>query len=527
MHFSSSDKSQSKQPQGNVFLSERLVGQDERLDHLVNLFEMLQLATVETCNPTLDLLTFVQSAYYFAVIMKKISLKPGEGPKVFEPEKRENKRKFLDVSHCQAGVSEENTSNAKESSEKYRYERTYLSLLKAQAMEITNEGVTGTSSNLQDPFAQGVVSTRHVSQNLWYEHNNTQSTWEVDPISLHHDYSLDGDQFLPPGLETGGPYDDSVVPEAEAIGLVYLVDLASSVRLKDRIGEGKVMSTRTNDTTEMFYEAIHAQELNIGIILEPSHRGQGYAHQVMEMVLGFAFKTAKCHRVQAILPDHVAKDRAICFFTQMRFDHEGTRRRAFFSPMEHVYKDVTYMGMLDTDWILRQTDRKRSQKPGNPAPKSTWDELLSRHEREREELLNWEAGIRYSQTFRSRTQTPTQSCFRTTQVNDEDDETGDEIGADKTSTSKKGKLQEGKIKRKTLLRKHEGDPFATASHSDSISERSASPGGYLSAASSSCSAWDMVEPSDSDFDSSFASSSSLESGDEEAFEFARGTSQSV
>jgi hypothetical protein len=64
------------------------------------------------------------------------------------------------------------------------------------------------------------------------------------------------------------------------------------------------------------------------------------------------------------------------------FGHEGTRRRAHFSPTDGSWKDVTYLAMLDTEWVMRGFFR--------PAPKSLWDELFARHERERQELLRWE-----------------------------------------------------------------------------------------------------------------------------------------
>jgi hypothetical protein len=38
--------------------------------------------------------------------------------------------------------------------------------------------------------------------------------------------------------------------------------------------------------------------------------------------------------------------------------------------------------MLDTEWMMRSFFK--------PAPKSIWDELFARHERERRELLQWE-----------------------------------------------------------------------------------------------------------------------------------------
>jgi RimJ/RimL family protein N-acetyltransferase len=60
-----------------------------------------------------------------------------------------------------------------------------------------------------------------------------------------------------------------------------------------------------------------AGELNIGIILDPKHRGCGYAHQAVELVLAYAFDKVKCHRVQAILMDNHRKDSALALFTQL------------------------------------------------------------------------------------------------------------------------------------------------------------------------------------------------------------------
>lgn len=68
-----------------------------------------------------------------------------------------------------------------------------------------------------------------------------------------------------------------------------------------------------------------------------------------------------------------------------RFAHEGTRRRSLFSPISNEWKDVTYLGMLDTDWAMRSVTRRRKL-----APKSMWDALLLRHEREIEELIRWD-----------------------------------------------------------------------------------------------------------------------------------------
>lgn len=65
-----------------------------------------------------------------------------------------------------------------------------------------------------------------------------------------------------------------------------------------------------------------------------------------------------------------------------RFGHEGTQRKAFYNPMLGEWQDITKLAILDTDWTMRTFLK--------PAPKSLWDELFLRHERERDELLRWE-----------------------------------------------------------------------------------------------------------------------------------------
>jgi hypothetical protein len=51
--------------------------------------------------------------------------------------------------------------------------------------------------------------------------------------------------------------------------------------------------------------------------------------------------------------------------------------------VDQEWKDVEYLSILDTEFLMRGYF--------SPAPKSLWDEMLARHQREREELLRWEA----------------------------------------------------------------------------------------------------------------------------------------
>ena len=72
------------------------------------------------------------------------------------------------------------------------------------------------------------------------------------------------------------------------------------------------------------------------------------------------------------------------------FGHEGIRRRAFYSPVEQEWKDVTCLAILATDWINRAYRRFAK----NAAPLTLWDEMLARHQQEREKLLKWEENQR-------------------------------------------------------------------------------------------------------------------------------------
>ncbi|KAJ7627522.1 hypothetical protein DFH06DRAFT_1227378 [Mycena polygramma] len=124
------------------------------------------------------------------------------------------------------------------------------------------------------------------------------------------------------------------------------------------------------------------QIVNLGIILDAAHRGKGYARNTIQLVIKHAFEHLHCHRIQAPLLSLSSKDRMLSLLTQRRFGHEGTKRRSFFNPMVEEWQDVTTLAILDTDWAMRGFFK--------PAPKSLWDELFARHQRERDELLRWE-----------------------------------------------------------------------------------------------------------------------------------------
>ncbi|KAJ7048494.1 hypothetical protein C8F01DRAFT_1004520 [Mycena amicta] len=124
------------------------------------------------------------------------------------------------------------------------------------------------------------------------------------------------------------------------------------------------------------------RELNLGIIIIDRYRCKGYAREAVDLVLAEAFENHNVHRIQATLIDGSTKDRMTSILTQAWFSHEGTARSAFYHPLLAEWQDITRFGIIDTQWVMRRFWK--------PAPKTIWDELFMRHERERTELLRWE-----------------------------------------------------------------------------------------------------------------------------------------
>lgn len=134
---------------------------------------------------------------------------------------------------------------------------------------------------------------------------------------------------------------------------------------------------------------IPAREVNVGIVVRSHKRRKGYAREAMVLALGMVFEEFGFHRAQAAIMDVADKDRAILFFTSVGFSHEGIRRRSIYQPgmdgKDGEWKDVTYLAMLDTDWVVRKSRIARQR-----APSTLWEELFNRHAKEREELAMWE-----------------------------------------------------------------------------------------------------------------------------------------
>jgi RimJ/RimL family protein N-acetyltransferase len=58
-------------------------------------------------------------------------------------------------------------------------------------------------------------------------------------------------------------------------------------------------------------------ELNLGIILQATHRGKGYGREAIQLVVKHAFNVQHCHRIQASLLRSSNKDRMVSLLTQL------------------------------------------------------------------------------------------------------------------------------------------------------------------------------------------------------------------
>ncbi|KAL0576075.1 hypothetical protein V5O48_005903 [Marasmius crinis-equi] len=373
-------------PLPTVVLKRGLEGQDDNLDGLTSLYEELQVASVEAAQEQ-DFLLFAEKAFYFAVIHKEPNWMQ---PAVHVENPREiSYAEWKTIDPLRSTPSPEPDpidSEVEEESNAYGY---------------TNQDhPSDTKPEAQD------TDVKPDSFNLWgddlnYDSWNKPYEIEVEPPTsdklpsfdeyLNARYNLSStipsgpskfsaSRSTPPKRKLPSP------PPKSSLHSLYSPLPRSSPaidfeRLRHQAGPyiGFVYLTKTQNNDAA--TATGLGELSIGIILRPADRGKGYARAAVKQVLQYVFDDrTDCHRVQALLTENYYKDRAMNLFTQMRFGHEGTRRRCFYSFGE--WKDTTSLGILNTDWAMRDYFKT--------APKSLWDEMFIRHDRERDELLQWE-----------------------------------------------------------------------------------------------------------------------------------------
>ncbi|KAJ7695390.1 hypothetical protein B0H17DRAFT_1329599 [Mycena rosella] len=380
----------------NIVVSDGLEGQDDHFEKISALWEELQLCAVDiAANPECDVLSFSQSAFYLGVITVILNVEKNGVPlPTANPPRVEPFMFDMDSpSHTSARPQEESPWFHRSGSVNDDSEDVGNSAadLRTDAVDtyaawdpVPNDDLR---SPLFPPMKKPRVSeerTRRGSllgpnRDLEERDVTDNSPWSSGPSGTSGRYAKPSPPM--PVYDTyigqkgssstwGGPLPnretrDELVKAVEAraskkvVGLIYLAASPLAPSPPDQVGE-----------------------LNLGIILDAAHRGKGYAREAIQLILKYAFNVRQCHRIQASLLHSSTKDRMVSLLTHMRFGHEGTKRLAFFNPMMAEWQDVTTLAMLDTDWAMRRLYKS--------APKSLWDELFMRHERERDELLRWE-----------------------------------------------------------------------------------------------------------------------------------------
>jgi len=127
-----------------------------------------------------------------------------------------------------------------------------------------------------------------------------------------------------------------------------------------------------------YLKSIEPGEATVGVYITEAWQAETFDVQIIKLLLNWAFEEVGFHRIQTTLLEGERKVSLMKLFSHVGFAHEGTRRKAQVGA-DAVYKDVTYMGMVDMDW--------RVWAMHSNAPRTLWDRLFDRQQREREEIL--------------------------------------------------------------------------------------------------------------------------------------------
>ncbi|KAF9482697.1 hypothetical protein BDN70DRAFT_874703 [Pholiota conissans] len=157
-------------------------------------------------------------------------------------------------------------------------------------------------------------------------------------------------------------------------------------------------------TSQTFLDPLHMGECSLGFYITPEYRGKDCLVDATSEVVDLAFKDPECRRLQSIVVENPDKLYNLDLLARTGFRNEGIRRRAFFSSVACEWKDVTYFAMLVTDYVY---DKNSEDSAVRLRPKSLWDEVFARHQKECDDLIRLEerSGLKRScsiETIRER-----------------------------------------------------------------------------------------------------------------------------
>jgi len=142
--------------------------------------------------------------------------------------------------------------------------------------------------------------------------------------------------------------------------------------------DGFTAIPRVQQAGVAYLKSVEAGEATVGVYITDAWQAETFDVQIIKLLLRWAFEELGFHRIQTALLEGKHKVPLMKLFSHVGFSHEGTRRKAQVGP-DAIYKDVTYMGMVDLDWRVWGVH--------NHTPRTLWDRLFDRQQREREEIL--------------------------------------------------------------------------------------------------------------------------------------------
>ncbi|KAF7323938.1 Spermidine n1-acetyltransferase [Mycena kentingensis (nom. inval.)] len=401
-----------------VIISEGLEGQDLNFDRINYLFEALRPAAYEIASqPECDVVSFAQSCTYFGVIAKqKVPNDPT--PSLVPPPTAGQGKPDLDLEVCLSEFDLNREEAELETAIKLSLEQRDLDELEKHTTAQKNQHLAAQNAQLANHIFSLPTTTNADQAHPVRENQTPRPLQPTQPTASTSTYSPWTAQTLG-GIQARRPWSESqetLSNNAANLEFDWAIEAPPSPPSPHDISEArrriledlrkeelrkseinpippqpkepakavrspfrplKATTLLRRGTTDLEIAGLiylipsplglapegQPPELNLGIIIGQSHRGKGFAREALQLIVRHAFSVRNAHRIQATLTPLSTKDRMMTLLTQMSFGHEGTARRR-------------------TDWAMRALWK--------PAPKSLWDELLLRHDREVDELLRYE-----------------------------------------------------------------------------------------------------------------------------------------
>ncbi|KAF9556275.1 hypothetical protein CPC08DRAFT_97133 [Agrocybe pediades] len=378
MHITTTQGPRSK---GKVTVHRGLNGLDEHLDLLQAFFREMQGATVESHNPD-SLLDFAGCAHYFGVIM-----------------------------YDRLGKAEEEESKPPQESNAGSGSQSVFDASSVATPPPMSDMGSDTSSSVHEVETEGpeAVLPRHNGDMILRWQEASQDAMRVDHVQPHVVDGASNEGYHPSSLRSAS------VQEEEQLGDEPVVVVPNQGKKKHQPAETEKRVTRPPPPPprrrrsplpplmpivgipigivylwapqSLSENPLHGGEYCMGFYISPEYRAHTQLPRVLHNTIEQAFDDASCHRLQLILVENKEKLYVLEMVSALGFRHEGTRRLAFYSPFYKEWRDVTYFGMLATEWAY---DRYPSSNSVRLLTNTLFAEVLARHQKELDDLYELE-----------------------------------------------------------------------------------------------------------------------------------------